>query len=228
MYGYRAALMPYTRVYLPRQLATLFQNIHQAEEALRDILARRQNGEDVPVRVAARSRPTRPGAVETNALRVYRGDSGQVAPRYPLDDPEVASEVRDALLAHNVPLDEPDRTMRAVKVPLAVARDLVQVLEPRPDDPGRWSVDAISGLIDQYEDQYAGEVTVYVRRFEERPDEDRIRARLSGPEIQIIRDSAGNVPALALLYWETPENPELWYPTVVFPRGMPTYVFCPA
>jgi hypothetical protein len=40
MYGYRDALMPYTRVYLPQQLATLFHDIHQAEEALGDASAR--------------------------------------------------------------------------------------------------------------------------------------------------------------------------------------------
>ena len=52
MYGYRETFMAYTRVYLPRQLAVLFQEIHQAEQSLRDICQRQQGGETVPVRIA--------------------------------------------------------------------------------------------------------------------------------------------------------------------------------
>ena len=43
MYGYRLPLMPYTRVFLPRRLATRFKEIHESEEQLREILRREQN-----------------------------------------------------------------------------------------------------------------------------------------------------------------------------------------
>ena len=84
------------------------------------------------------------------------------------------------------------------------------------------------GLITEYESDYAGIGTVYVRRFEVMPSEDRTRARLSGPEIEVIRAASPNVPALVLLYWETPDEPELWYPTLVFPAEHPTYIFGPS
>jgi len=228
MYGYRESLMPYTRVYLPRQLAILFREIHQSEESLRGIVSRRLAGEDVPVRVAGGSRATRPGALETGALRVYDGDLGQVSPYYMIRDAASVEGVRRLLLENNVPLNELDRERRSRRVPLAAIRSLVDVLEPREDDPGRWLPDAVLGLIGTYEGAYGGEGIVYVRRFDNAPDETRTRARLSGPEIEIIRAASPRVPALALLHWGRGDAPELWYPTLVFPTGMPTYVFCPS
>src|SRR6185312_8648057 len=64
MYGYRTSLMPYTRVYLPRTVAIRFKGIHQAEEDLRGLLRRIAAGEEVLVRVATGTRPTRPNATE--------------------------------------------------------------------------------------------------------------------------------------------------------------------
>ena len=105
---------------------------------------------------------------------------------------------------------------------------LVEALQSRPEDAGRWSSEAVLGLIDVHQEEYSGQGTVYVRAFDQPPDEERTRARLSGPEIEIIRRASPGVPALALLYWELPDDPILWYPTLVLPRDMPTYVFCPS
>lgn len=226
MYGYRDALMPFTRVFVPRQLAILFKSIHDSEQSLRSIVERRAAGQDVPVRVARGARATRPGALETGAIRVY-DNSGQVSPHYPIRDPVAADSVHRLLTEYQVPLEEEDRQRRATRVPYDVARELVSTLEPREDDPGRWSVDAVLGLLSSYEDAYADGVVVYARKFDREPDEDRTRARLSGPEVQIVRQAAGAAPALALLYWDEATEPELWYPTLVVPRNMDTFVFCP-
>ncbi|HUY87929.1 MAG TPA: Z1 domain-containing protein [Pirellulales bacterium] len=226
MYGYREALMPYTRVYLPRQLAILFKEIHDSEEALRGIYQRRQRGEDVPIQIARGSRATRPGALEGNE-RVYEGRLGQVSPHYVINDPDSVREVSRLLAAANVPLAA-ERDQRVTSVGLDVIRSLVEQLEPRPEDAGRWSTEAVLGLIDVHEEQYNGEGIVYVRAFDKEPEPERTRGRLSGPEIEIIRQASPNVPALVLLYWQTPEDPILWYPTLVLPRDMPTYIFCPS
>jgi hypothetical protein len=226
MYGYRDALMPYTRVYLPRQLAVLFKDIHDSEQTLRRIYQRQQTGENVPVQIARGSRATRPGALEGNE-RVYYGRLGQVSPHFMINDPDTVSEVCRILEDAAVPL-EAERDQRATSVSLDVIRSLVEQLEPRPGDAGRWSSDAVLGLIDVHEEEYNGEGIVYVRAFDEEPDEDRTRSRLSGPEVEIIRQASPDVPALVLLYWEKPEEPILWYPTLVLPRNMPTYVFCPS
>ena len=226
MYGYRDSLMPYTRVYLPRQLAILFKEIHDSEEALRGIYQRRQRGENVPIQIARGSRATRPGTLEGNE-RVYEGRLGQVSPHFTINDPDRVREVSRLLAVANVQLTA-ERDQRATIVGVDIIRSLVEQLEARPEDAGRWSTEAVLGLIDVHEEGYDGEGTVYVRAFEQEPDEERTRGRLSGPEIEIIRRASPNVPALVLLYWETPDDPTLWYPTLVLPRDMPTYVFCPS
>ena len=221
--GYREILMPYTRVYLPRQLAVLFKDIHESEQALRGIYERRQRGEDVPIRIARGSRATRPGALEGNE-RVYEGRLGQVSPHFTINEPDTVREVRRLLATANVPLTA-ERDQRATRVHIEVIRSLIQHLEARPEDAGRWSNEAVLGLIDVHENEYNGEGIVYVRAFERAPDDERTRGRLSGPEIELIRGASPNLPALVLLYWETPEDPILWYPTLVLSRDMPTYVF---
>jgi hypothetical protein len=226
MYGYREPLMQHTRVYLPQQRATLFKEIHEAEETLRGIYHRRQAGENVPIQIAPGSRATRPGALEGNE-RVYSGNLGQVSPHFTINDPDRVREVSALLAAANVPLAA-DRDQRATAVRLEVIRSLVEQLEPRPEDFGRWSTDAVLGLIDVHQGEYGGEGIVYVRAFDQQPNEQRTRARLSGPEVDIIRGASPNVPALALLYWRTAEGIVLWYPTLVLPPNMPTYLFCPA
>jgi hypothetical protein len=226
MYGYREALMPYTRVFLPRQLAVLFKDLHDAEQTLRGIYERQQAGEDVPIRIARRSRATRPGALEGNE-RVYEGREGQISPYTIIDDPDRVREVSRLLATGNVPLTA-EREMRSTRVSIDLIRSLVGQLEANPEDAGRWSADAVLGLINVYEQQYQGQGVVYVRAFDQEPDVTRTRGRLSGPEIEIIRQASRNVPALALLFWEAPNDPVLWYPTLVVPANMPTYVFCPS
>lgn len=228
MYGYRDALMAYTRVYLPHQLATLFRDIHQTEQSLRLIITQQRNNEDLPVRIARGSRATRPGTLETGSLRVYSGDLEQVATRTLIEDENIASEIREILVTENVPLNEPDRTLRARQIPLERVRSLVELLEPSEDDFGRWSVEAVLGLLTEFEDRYAGSAVVYVRRFETEPSRERTRARLSGPEVAIIREASPELPALVLLHWQRPGEPELWFPTLVLPENMPTYIFGPS
>jgi hypothetical protein len=70
MYGYRSPLMPYTRVYLSRQIAARFKGIHEAEDELRSLLRREAAGENVLVKVAPGTRPTRPNATEPGILLI--------------------------------------------------------------------------------------------------------------------------------------------------------------
>jgi hypothetical protein len=227
MYGYRELLMPYTRLYLPRQLAILFKEIHESEQSVRAIVGRQTRGEDVPIRIATGARATRPGALETGSLRVYDGSMGQVSPSYLIDDVDSA-QLRELLSQAGVPLTEPDRERRSTRVPIATIRSLVEMMEPRADDPGRWSVEAALALIAAYEGEYGANGIVYVRQFAARPDRERTRARLSGPEVDVIRGASPSAPALALLYWDEQPGPTVWFPTLVFPRDMPTFVFGPA
>lgn len=87
----------------------------------------------------------------------------------------------------------------------------------------------MSAIIESLREQYGGAVPVYVRRLEEEPPrEGWIRGRLSGDEIAIIRAAASGVPALALMYLNTPDQPTGWYPTLVMPPGAATYIVNPS
>jgi hypothetical protein len=228
MYGYRRAMMPYTRVYLPRRLASRFKEIHESEEQLRELLRREARGEEVPIRVAARSRPTRPNATEPSVLQVYGANLDQLFPRFVENDATMAPQIRRRLMDLNVPLDADDRTARTTDVPFDAFLDLVDMVPIQDGDPGRWNRGAIKAVVESFREQYGTRGPVYVRRLEEEPPaEGWIRGRLSGPEIRIIREAAGVVPALALMYLGGPDQPSGWYPTLVLPPGTATYIVNP-
>jgi Z1 domain len=229
MYGYRLHLMPYTRVFLPRRLATRFKEIHESEEQLREILRRVQVGEDVPIRIAARSRATRPNATEPSVLQVYSGNLDQLNPRFIERDEATSMQVRQRLIDLGVPVDEGDRERRTTRVAIDALLELVETIPIRNGDPGRWNPGAMSAIIESFREEYAGTAPVYVRRLEEdMPEVGWTRGRLSGPEITIIRAAADGVPALALMYLGEPERPAGWYPTLVMPAGAATYIVNPS
>jgi hypothetical protein len=228
MYGYRRPLMPFTRVYLTLRLAIRFKDIHETEEQLRELLRREAAGEDIPIRVAIGSRATRPNATEPGALQVYRAGLDQLTPRFVEEDDVVAQQIREALIELDVPLSADDRAARVRTVPLEEMIDLVGLVPIRPGDPGRWNVAAITAVIESFRDQYNGVGPVYVRGLVEDPGpEGWLRGRLSGDEITIIRQAAGPVPALALMYLGHADRPRGWYPTLVLPDGAATYIVNP-
>jgi hypothetical protein len=231
MYGYRLPLMPYTRVYLPHRVAVLFKRIHDSEEELRELLRLESEGEDVPIRVARGSRPTRPNATEPGVLQVIRGGQQQLHPHFIVDDQQAAAgRILQLLTRQAVPIGrEEDRADRTTPIPLDDVFTLIEQVPVLEDDPGSWNVGVISALVESFRDQYAGRCHVYVRRLknENPPAEGWIRGRLGGPEIRFIRQAAPNVPSLALLYKGTPDNPTAWYPTLVLPPGTSTYIVNP-
>jgi hypothetical protein len=226
MYGYRESLMPYTRVYLPKRLASLFKEIHESEEALREVLRREASGETVPIRVAAGSRPTRPNATEPAVLQVFPADLAQIFPHFLCEDSKAAAEIMRKLRAAGVPIGQGERDARTTSVPTELVLELVDRVPVRDGDPGKWNVTAVRALIEDFVEQHDGSGYVYVRGLEEElaPQEGWVRGRLSGPEITIIRDAAGNVPALALLHLGDMRQPRGWYPTLVLPRDRATYI----
>jgi hypothetical protein len=228
MYGYRTALMPYTRVYLPLRLASRFKEIHESEEQLRDVLRHEANGEHLPIRVAAGSRATRPNATEPAILQVFRAGLDQIFPHFVLESDEKALEVLEKLQQLGAPIEENTRAQRTMKVPLNDLLDIVDLI-PVPDaDPGRWKNASIRAIMESFREQYNGLGSVYVRRLEEAPPQAGwVRGRLSGDEIRIIREAAEGVPALALMYLGTGTQPRGWYPTLVLPPGQATYIVNP-
>jgi hypothetical protein len=227
MYGYRLPLWPYTRLYLPRRIAARFKEVHEAE-ALRDLLRREAAGEEVLVRVATGTRPTRPNATEPNILRVIGAGLDQLFPRFLVEDEASAMLIRESLVNADVPIGVGDRTDRATTIPLDLMLELIDLLPIVDGDPGNWRGGAISTLVDFFRDQYRGRATIYVRGLIERPPQEGwIRGRLGGPEITIIRAAAQATPALALMYTGQAERPLGWYPTLVLPPNTPAFILNP-
>ncbi len=229
MYGYRRSLMPYTRVHLPRRVAARFKDVHETEEELRELLRREAAGEEVPIRVATGTRPTRPNATEPNILQVYRAGLDQVFPWFVQEDQTAAARIRQALHDAGVPLATRDRDARTTFIPLDVVLDLITTVPIRDGDPGRWNPGVIVALIESFRGQHNGRGPVYVRGLDTDPDPEGWRhGRLSGPEIRLIRDAAQGVPALALMYLGDAGHPRAWYPTLVLPPGTSTYIVNPS
>lgn len=230
MYGYRQPLMPFTRVYLPQRVASMFRSIHVSEEELRDVLRSEAAGEVIPIRLAPGTRATRPNAIEAAAVQLVSGTRQQVFPFYLEEEETVALRIRQLLLQAEVPIAPgEERADRATPIPLNLAFELVNLVPIRDDDPGHWNPAIVSAIIDSYQNQYNGRCHVYVRRLQREviPLEGWTRGRLGGPEIRFIRTAAPGVPSLALLYSGEPERPRGWYPTLVLPPGASSYVINP-
>jgi hypothetical protein len=234
MYGYRESLMAFTRVFLPRAVASRFRRIHQTEEDLRELLRLESTGESVPIRLATGARATRRNATEPDVLQVVRGGLQQLFPLYLSEDAVEAARIRQMLVEANVPIAQGrDRADRAAPISLELVLDLVDAVPVREGDPGRWNPDIIIAIIESYREKfeadYEGQCRVYVRGLQQeaQPQSGWIRGRLGGPEIQFIRSSAPNVPGLALLYSGEVEAPRGWYPTLVLPPDASPYIINP-
>jgi len=228
MYGYRRALMPNTRVYLPRRLARRFKDIHESEEQLRDILRRQDAGENILIRIAPGSRTTRRNATEPDILQVYSGNVDQLTPRFIVPDQATALIVRQRLIDLGVPVGADNRNTRTARIALEAMLELIELIPVRADDPGRWNPNAMTTIVESFRQQYDGAGPVYARGLQANPPpEGWVRGRLSGEEIRLIRAAANGVPALALMHSGPPDQPTGWYPTLVMPDGGAAYIFNP-
>lgn len=223
MFGYRASYLDYIRVYLPPQLAMRFRELHDGEEALRRAATSETDPKTILIRLPQASRATRPNALDPNAIRGVRAGRDQLNPQQLKVDPKSAAKVAELLVSAGVPTSEGlDRNDRPTKVPTAKIEEIVNAVAVAADDPGIWDSDMVLALIKSYQDALQGEMTVYVRQM---GDTDRTRARLSGPEIELLRKASSQAPSLALLHSGEAGAPQGWYPTIVMPEGSPAFVF---
>ncbi len=234
MYGYRDELMPYSRVFLPAHLATLFRQIHASEEELRGVLldADADALGAIPILTPAHARPTRPGAVEAGALQIYRGTVQQITPYYLVTEPAIvgqsAVQIAAVLQQNGVVFGAGEaRQDRFTEVPLDVLRGLVEILPIRENDDGRWSTSGVLALLRATEERYGATGVVYARALDpgDDPQRRRVHGVLSGPEVAMGRATGRFV--LALTYVGNAATPTAWYPTLLVPPDLPTHVFNP-
>ncbi len=82
MYGYRSKLMHLTRVFLPRQLAVRFHEIHMIEKRLRRQLVGADMGKQIVIEKAANILPTRRAVLDPTYIDAFDAEE-QVFPVYP-------------------------------------------------------------------------------------------------------------------------------------------------
>lgn len=222
MFGYRAELMPYTRVFVPESLAFRFNSIHAAEERLRRTLASAEIRR-IPVLTPAGLRATRRNVLDTSSLSGYSpGD--QVYPSAP--------ELSLPILEKNNPRIEAAlkeisggalRPKEFIDVPLADLIRLMRMVPYSEEDAGNWDPVALEQVLSSLSKENGGRGLIYYRQMNRR------KRRLTtgateGEELKEARDK--EVPVLFL--FRDPGKVlghEFWYPTVVLPQDMPAYVF---
>ncbi|MBA9071485.1 hypothetical protein FHR71_005265 [Methylobacterium sp. RAS18] len=226
MYGYRSAYLDYMRVYLPKRLAENFHRIHLAEEDLRAALANGEEVEKVLISVPRRTRPTRPNALVEDSIVWLRAGRAQINPHSYAADAASGARLRSVLAAAGVPIGEANRQTRPTFVPMETAKSLVRMVAVPDDDGGIWQEDLVLTILQRYQDRMPDGCIVYVRSLEEEAATgERDRARLSQPEVNLLRARSPGAPSLCFLYVGDPAVPAGWYPTLVMPQGAPTLVF---
>jgi len=222
MFGYRASLMPYTRVFLPESLAFRFNGIHVAEHSLRSWLTTTNASSRIPVETVLGLRPTRPNVLDTGSVFAYRPGE-QVYPVAPaLDSASVAKNKKIEAALKQV-CGGALRPSEFIDVTIDQLVDLMEMV-PYPDtDAGSWDPDMLGKILRAIAGRYGNRGYVFYRQM------DRQRARLttgatSGPELNSARSQGRPV---LFMFRDSGKHlgMEFWYPTVVFPSDMHTQVF---
>jgi len=226
MFGYRAAIMPFTRVFLSQMLAARFNQITETEAALRSLLTTHESSEPVPVQVIGSLRATRANVLDANAIGGIRSGQ-QCFPATPASTPEVVGNSSDrieALLEEilGVPWDQ--RMGEYVDCSLEQLIQLVMPIRNGDPDADDWDPDILVPVLRSISNLCAGRGTVYVREFH--PD----RPVIDGGGLSSVEHDRGRRMGRPVLYllrergegrWQIP----FWYPGLVFPNSMPNQVF---
>jgi hypothetical protein len=231
MYGYRDALLPFTRVFVPYRLALRFLWIHESERALRALLGSEASGEPVPVAVVNNLRPTRPGILDAGALGAFRPGQ-QIYPILPIHEPHLlgrATETIDELLAEALGVAYPKNQFREIDLDRLLA--VIDAVPIRPEEPGDWASSTIAQVLNSIGARYGKKGALFVRDFQ-RTGPELVNGAISGdeqgdarrqgrPVLFMLRES-GTRPVGAPNTWS---GVAFWYPTLVFPPDMPNQIF---
>src|SRR5262249_12683085 len=68
MFGYRIGLMPFTRVFLPEELALRFHHIHESEKNLREQFRHSTDPEMPMIQTSTNLRPTRQNVLDASTI----------------------------------------------------------------------------------------------------------------------------------------------------------------
>ena len=227
MYGYRETLMPYTRVFLPEDLAARFHFIHVAEQNLRRQLGDDTRRKHVTVETMQALRATRLNVLDTSSLAAYE-PGHHIYPGQSALDPkslesahEVERAVKQVLGGSLV-----DRVF--VEVPLDTMISLLRRIPFKPENANLWEPDRLVSLLGHLRHRYGGKAFVFYRTTN-RKSQTLATGVLSGDELADARRQSA--PVLCVFQDDgralkgTANGQTYWYPTLVLPETMPTQVF---
>ncbi len=226
MYGYREKLMPFTRVYLPEQLAVRFHEIHCIERRLRKQLVAADMGKQIVIERATNLKPTRSAVLDPSYIDVFDGQE-QVYPTHP-DFSMTRAEYeriygRIKALVGGQLSTEP-------QLERIDYDDLLELVDDFPFDArgesSSWVPAVLRRVLERQRERCQGRAYLYTRRmnrstrvFATAVLEGPVRARLhamDGPVFCAFRDDGKKIVG-------TPVN-EFWYPTLVLDKDMPSMV----
>ncbi len=231
MYGYREKLMPFTRVYLPMQLAVRFHEIHCIERRLRKQLVGADMGKQIVVERASNLRTTRSSVLDPNYIDVYDGKE-QVYPPHPDFAMSHAEYERiDARIRALVGGHFSDKAQRVV-----VEYDqLLALIDDFPYDKKKesssWVPVVLRRVIEMQRERCKGRAYLYTRKMSRETRvfvsgvlEGNVREDLhlsDGPVFCAFRDDGKRIRSDAA----NPPANKFWYPTLVLDKDMPSMVF---
>lgn len=220
MYGYRRKDIGLLRLFLPRELHTVFQAINKMERGLRDLIARNPTEEFRGVYVERGLSPTRKNVLAPGSIGVYSGGSNYNPAQVLRDETvRVSTEKIDKKLANIA-----DKSFAEISIEDMQA--LIRLTMPDPMQSEHiWNPEAVAESLAQFAKLH-GHVTGYVWVDRDRELEANRRETagiLAGGEftnippdkiaLYILRTKAGRRKNAA------------WWPQIRFPDGRYAFAF---
>lgn len=224
MYGYRQKLMPYTRVFLPRQLAVRFHEIHRIEGRLRRQLRSTTLDGPIVIEKSAGLYPTRRGVLDPEFIDAFAAED-QVFPYYPLIS--MQSERYQSIAIELQRLVGGSLSTEAQQAQITID-DAIKLVDLIPYDDSQQSSSWIPGLLrrvlEAQRQRCQGSAFLFTRRMQRQRDTLTTGA-LSGDELRRLRTL--NRPVFCAFRDDGKKIAganAFWYPTLVFDSGMPNVV----
>jgi hypothetical protein len=227
MFGYRRALMPYTRVFLPDSLVARFHFIHVAEQNLRRHLAATGGQGRIPVETMQQLRATRANVLDTRTLAAYEAGEHIYpgAASFARKDLERVAAIETAIRGLS------GGTLRDREfVPTSLA-DLIAILPSLPyseENANMWDPDMLTLMLGRMSERYGGRGFLFYRTMT-RKKPVLATGALSGDELQAARNHGA--PVLCVFRDDGRDlktehsGRTYWYPTLVLPSDMATQLF---
>lgn len=230
MYGYRESLMPFTRVFLPEDLAARFHFIHTAEQNLRKQLSTENALARLSVETMVQLRATRLNVLDTSNLAAY--EPGQhVYPQRPALEKKALARAGEIEKALKDAIGDPLPYAKFEPVEPEVFLKLLNLMPVSDEDADFWDAVMLERVLMRVKAHWKTGY-VFFREMSRRGSEkskgtfptgalsgdELARARTqSGPVLACFRDDGKLLPAA--------KGHTFWYPSLVFPSSMPTQVF---